>query len=131
MDLQPIARSSASDEVYERLVASIVEGEVDPGDAMPSERSLSDALGVSRPVVREALKRLAHAGLVQIRHGGALAGAEAAQVAPGKVIHYAVHQRLFGANDGQADVVAFGEVRQGVLNLVQRVTHGTGHQRHR
>ena len=71
MDLQPIARSSASDEVYERLVASIVEGEVDPGDAMPSERSLSEALGVSRPVVREALKRLAHAGLVQIRHGGA------------------------------------------------------------
>lgn len=71
MDLQPIARSTASDEVYDRLVASIVEGEVSAGDAMPSERSLADGLGVSRPVVREALKRLAHAGLVQIRHGGA------------------------------------------------------------
>lgn len=71
MDLQPIARSSASDEVYDRLVASIVEGEVTAGEAMPSERSLADGLGVSRPVVREALKRLAHAGLVQIRHGGA------------------------------------------------------------
>lgn len=71
MDLQPIARSSASDEVYDQLVASIVEGEVTAGEAMPSERSLADGLGVSRPVVREALKRLAHAGLVQIRHGGA------------------------------------------------------------
>lgn len=71
MDLQPIARTSASDEVYERLVSSIVEGEVDAGEPMPSERSLADGLGVSRPVVREALKRLAHAGLVQIRHGGA------------------------------------------------------------
>lgn len=71
MDLHPIVRSSASDEVYDRLVASIVEGEVAAGDAMPSERSLADGLGVSRPVVREALKRLAHAGLVQIRHGGA------------------------------------------------------------
>lgn len=71
MDLQPIARSSASDEVYERLVSSIVEGDVGAGEAMPSERALADGLGVSRPVVREALKRLAHAGLVQIRHGGA------------------------------------------------------------
>lgn len=71
VDLQPIARSSASDEVYDRLVTSIVEGEVTAGDAMPSERSLAEGLGVSRPVVREALKRLAHAGLVQIRHGGA------------------------------------------------------------
>lgn len=71
MDLQPISRSSASDDVYDRLVASIVEGEVAAGEAMPSERALADGLGVSRPVVREALKRLAHAGLVQIRHGGA------------------------------------------------------------
>lgn len=38
---------------------------------MPSERSLAEALGVSRPVVREALKRLDQAGLVRIRHGGA------------------------------------------------------------
>lgn len=71
MDLQPIARSSASDDVYDRLVASIVGGEVGVGEPMPSERSLAEGLGVSRPVVREALKRLAHAGLVQIRHGGA------------------------------------------------------------
>lgn len=71
MDLQPITRSSASDDVYDRLVASIVEGEVTAGESMPSERALAEGLGVSRPVVREALKRLAHAGLVQIRHGGA------------------------------------------------------------
>lgn len=70
MQLSPISRTSASDEVYDQLVASIVEGEVDPGEAMPSERALAEGLGVSRPVVREALKRLAHAGLVQIRHGG-------------------------------------------------------------
>lgn len=70
MDLEPIVRSSASDDVYDRLAASIVEGEVAVGEAMPSERALAEGLGVSRPIVREALKRLAHAGLVQIRHGG-------------------------------------------------------------
>lgn len=71
MELQPIARSSASEEVFDRLTSSIVTGEVEVGEAMPSERALAAGLGVSRPVVREALKRLAHAGLVQIRHGGA------------------------------------------------------------
>lgn len=71
MELHRIQRQSASDEVFDQLVASIVEGEVVAGDAIPSERALAEALGVSRPVVREALKRLAHAGLVEIRHGGA------------------------------------------------------------
>lgn len=71
MDLRPLERTSASDEVFDRLASSIVEGEVAVGESIPSERALSDALGVSRPVVREALKRLAHAGLVEIRHGGA------------------------------------------------------------
>lgn len=71
MDLEPITRASASDAVYDRLVASIVDGEVAAGDALPSERGLAEALGVSRPVVREALQRLAHAGLLRIRHGGA------------------------------------------------------------
>lgn len=71
MKLRPVARTSASDEVYDQLVGSIVGGDVSVGDAMPSERALADALGVSRPVVREALKRLDHAGLVRVRHGGA------------------------------------------------------------
>jgi GntR family transcriptional regulator, transcriptional repressor for pyruvate dehydrogenase complex len=71
VQLAPVERSSAADEVYDQLVASILDGEVAVGHAIPSERALSDALGVSRPVVREALQRLAHAGLVSIRHGGA------------------------------------------------------------
>lgn len=70
LDLQRVQRSSAADEVYEQLVAGIVAGDVSAGDTMPSERALSDALGVSRPVVREAMQRLSHAGLVEVRHGG-------------------------------------------------------------
>jgi DNA-binding FadR family transcriptional regulator len=41
-----------------------------PGEALPSERQLADVLGVSRPAVREGLKRLSAAGLVEVRHGG-------------------------------------------------------------
>lgn len=65
-----MTRSSASDDVYDQLAASILEGGMEAGAAMPPERALAEALGVSRPVVREALKRLDQAGLVRIRHGG-------------------------------------------------------------
>jgi DNA-binding FadR family transcriptional regulator len=42
-----------------------------PGEALPSERRLAEVLGVSRPAVREALKRLIAAGLVEVRQGDA------------------------------------------------------------
>ena len=38
---------------------------------LPSERRLAEVLGVSRPAVREALKRLSAAGLVEVRQGDA------------------------------------------------------------
>lgn len=71
MDLAPAARASASDDVHDQLQQSILAGAIEAGQPMPSERSLAQALQVSRPVVREALQRLAQAGLIRIRHGGA------------------------------------------------------------
>ncbi|MGK2868210.1 MAG: FadR/GntR family transcriptional regulator, partial [Mycobacterium sp.] len=38
---------------------------------LPSERRLAEVLGVSRPAIREALKRLTSIGLVEIRQGDA------------------------------------------------------------
>lgn len=71
MALQKISRRTLSDEVFEQLSAEIVEGRVEPGDALPAERDLVTQLGVHRGAVREALRRLAQAGLVSIQQGGA------------------------------------------------------------
>src|SRR5919202_1731508 len=60
-----------SDLVHDRLRRQILEGRLAPGDAVPSERVLAEALGVNRHAVREALKRLEQAGLVRISQGGA------------------------------------------------------------
>jgi GntR family transcriptional repressor for pyruvate dehydrogenase complex len=57
--------------VHQRLRAQILSGELAPGDPVPSERALSEDLGVNRHAVREALKRLQQAGLVRIAQGGA------------------------------------------------------------
>ncbi|QKW39802.1 GntR family transcriptional regulator [Actinomadura sp. NAK00032] len=51
------------------LAARIVEGELDPGSWLPSERRLAEEFGADRSTVRRALRILAEAGLVQLRHG--------------------------------------------------------------
>jgi GntR family transcriptional regulator, transcriptional repressor for pyruvate dehydrogenase complex len=69
--LKPVRKSSLSDSVFEQLRDHIVAGEVEPGEVLPAERVLAEKLGVNRQAVREGLKRLAQAGLVDIRQGGA------------------------------------------------------------
>ncbi|HWV86679.1 MAG TPA: GntR family transcriptional regulator [Capillimicrobium sp.] len=60
-----------SEAVHDRLRRAIVSGQYRPGDALPSERALSETHRVNRHAVREAIKRLQQAGLVQVTHGGA------------------------------------------------------------
>jgi GntR family transcriptional regulator, transcriptional repressor for pyruvate dehydrogenase complex len=67
--LQPVHRRSVPDEVFDQLVADIVDGELSPGEQLPSERRLAEVLGVSRPAIREALQRLSHAGLIDVKQG--------------------------------------------------------------
>lgn len=54
-----------SEQVYESLGDAIVEGRLEPGEHL-SDKELAAALGVSRTPVREALQRLALAGLVEV-----------------------------------------------------------------
>jgi GntR family transcriptional repressor for pyruvate dehydrogenase complex len=56
-------------QVAKRLLDYLLEGNVRPGTKLPSERNLSEQLGVGRSVVREALKSLALLGLIEVRQG--------------------------------------------------------------
>lgn len=56
-------------QVVQHLESSILSGKLGPGDRLPAERQLSEDLGVSRSVVREALGRLATVGLIESRQG--------------------------------------------------------------
>ncbi|MTE16893.1 FadR/GntR family transcriptional regulator [Nocardia aurantiaca] len=70
MAFKRIDRRTVPDTVFEQLVGEVLDGELAPGAALPAERALAETLGVSRPTVREALQRLAHTGLVEVRQGG-------------------------------------------------------------
>ncbi|MGB0963371.1 MAG: FadR/GntR family transcriptional regulator, partial [Mycobacterium sp.] len=71
MALQPVNRRSVPEDVFEQIVAEVLSGEMQPGQTLPSERRLAEVLGVSRPAVREAIKRVSAAGLVEVRQGDA------------------------------------------------------------
>lgn len=66
-----INKSSISEQVYIQLRDRIVNKVLPVGAELPSERELSETLGVNRGAVREAIKRLQQARLVRVRHGGA------------------------------------------------------------
>jgi DNA-binding FadR family transcriptional regulator len=68
--LSVIDRQSLPDRVFEQLTAEVVSGGYPVGSAIPSERELSELLGVNRHVVREAVKRLEQVGLVRGMQGG-------------------------------------------------------------
>jgi GntR family transcriptional regulator, transcriptional repressor for pyruvate dehydrogenase complex len=69
MALQPVNRRSVPEDVFEQIVAEVLSGRMQPGESLPSERRLAEVLGVSRPAVREALKRVSATGLVEVRQG--------------------------------------------------------------
>ena len=57
----------------------IVAGEPPPGDMLPSERTLATTYGVSRPLIREALRSVEEMGLIETRPGrGTFVRSEAA-----------------------------------------------------
>ncbi|NKY87408.1 FadR/GntR family transcriptional regulator [Nocardia veterana] len=71
MAFQRIDRQTVPDAVFDQLVAEVLDGDLPAGATLPAERQLAEALGVSRPTVREALRKLAHTGLIDVRQGGA------------------------------------------------------------
>ena len=55
--------------VAQQIQDKVLMGDLSPGDMLPSERVLSQQFGVSRTVVREALKALELRGLLEIQQG--------------------------------------------------------------
>ncbi len=67
--LKRILRRRVSHEVQAQLEGLVTSGAFRPGERLPSERDLTEALGVSRAAIREGLRGLEVLGLVTIRHG--------------------------------------------------------------
>jgi DNA-binding FadR family transcriptional regulator len=69
MPFQAVASQRLFQQVAEQIVSLIRSGELAPGTRLPAERDLSKKLGVSRPVVREAMIALEISGFVEVKTG--------------------------------------------------------------
>jgi GntR family transcriptional repressor for pyruvate dehydrogenase complex len=60
---------SVDETIVREIQSMIASGQLSPGDRLPAERDLARSFDVSRTSLREALRRLAEIGLVEIRWG--------------------------------------------------------------
>ncbi len=65
--LTPVISITMTDQVEGKLLEYFKQRNLKPGDQIPKEIELVEALGVSRSVVREAMSRLRMLGLIDVR----------------------------------------------------------------
>jgi len=109
-----------SEEIAAEITDQIVRGVYPPGTALPNETRLCEIFGVSRPVIREALKVIEQKGLVRIRQGEgttALAREEWNLLDPDVLRNSLENQ---GSSTLREDVVALR--RDLEMNMVRRAT---------
>ena len=71
-----------TERVASALLEKIDQGAFAPGTRLPSENTLAAEFGVSRTVLREAISRLKHEGVVEGRQGSGVYVTEQAKVKP-------------------------------------------------
>ena len=105
IDKSSIVKSSISKQIAEQLRDAIVNGRFKIGDRLPTEDELAQRYGVSRPSVREALKRLAAQNLVRARRGPS----------GGNFVVQPSYEELAGSLSGAATLL----VGMGALDIVE------------
>ena len=69
MNFKVINKKSTLETIIQQIKNQIKKGILKPGEKLPSERKLSDLLGVSRTSVREAIQALAFSGYLEVIQG--------------------------------------------------------------
>jgi len=69
LNFKVINKKSTLETIIQQIKNQIKKGILKPGEKLPSERKLSDLLGVSRTSVREAIQALAFSGYLEVIQG--------------------------------------------------------------
>jgi GntR family transcriptional repressor for pyruvate dehydrogenase complex len=67
--MQTLRRPKVRDQASEQIKQFIVQGNLAPGDRLPTENQLAETFGISRLTVREATKALEFLGIVESKTG--------------------------------------------------------------
>ena len=102
-------RTSRREKAYRDILALIVDGSLEIGARLPSEGEMATRFGVSRPIIREALSELQHAGVIQVRQGAGSFVLSAKAVSSGTVNKI---RSSYGAASTMGPVQSLAAVRQ-------------------
>jgi GntR family transcriptional regulator, transcriptional repressor for pyruvate dehydrogenase complex len=69
LNFEPVKTDSLAKQISETIRLAIIEGDLKVDEQLPTEQNLAARFGVSRPTIREALKRLAAQNLIRSRRG--------------------------------------------------------------
>lgn len=110
MPFEKVQSGKLSSAVVEQIELLILRGILRPGERLPSERELSERMGVSRPSLREALAELQKNGLITSRPGAGVFVDDAleAQFSPPLTRLFSVHK------DAVYDYIAFRRDMEGL-----------------
>ncbi len=83
---EPIHDNRAlSEKIIVQISDALIAGELKPGDRLPPERELAEQFGVSRTVIRDAVKTLAGRGILHVKHGAGIFVATSEENAIGRL----------------------------------------------
>lgn len=110
MPFEPVQQAKLSVEVTRQIEGLILRGILRPGQRLPSERELSERLGVSRPSLRDALADLQDRGLLATKAG---AGVFVADVL-GSAFSSALVKLFASHNEAVFDYISFRRDMEGL-----------------
>ncbi|KJZ21065.1 FadR/GntR family transcriptional regulator [Loktanella sp. S4079] len=110
MPFEPVQQEKLSHGVIRQIEGLILRGILRPGERLPSERELSERMGVSRPSLREALADLQTRGLLSSRAGAGVFVADVlgSAFAPALITLFATH------DEAVFDYIAFRRDMEGL-----------------
>jgi len=117
MPFEPILQEKLSMGVVRQVEGLILRGILRPGERLPSERELSERMGVSRPSLREALAELQERGLLIAKAGAGVFVADVlgSAFAPALVTLFATH------DEAVFDYISFRRDMEGLA--AERAAH--------
>jgi GntR family transcriptional repressor for pyruvate dehydrogenase complex len=69
ISFKPMVKKRLYEGVVDQIKQAIYDGQLQPGDRLPSERELCKNFNVGRPTIREALRTLDVLGMIEVSHG--------------------------------------------------------------
>ena len=142
----PVQTRRTFEEAADQIAEKVRTGELRTGDRLPGERSLAAQMEISRPTLREAVKVLVDAGVLEVRRGPGGGMYVATDVVPTELVRHSASLRL-------AEIAAVLEARRMLepqvaqlaaerateedleamersIEAMRRIVEGGWHQRH-